>query len=232
MLSCGGPLLLQLLNQARAGPEEPRQIGLIIKHSIAICFFTAHLKYIFKMGVKNLWSIIHSVCQKESLESMRGKTLCVDLSTWICQAEETLPLKHAVAKPYLRNTIFRVICLKRLGARLIFLTEGTPPELKWDVILARTNARTEEQKQGKVADARKKGRYQVQRAGKAESGNSKQVKPKRVGRSVFQRKINEVNDTSVPELKVCLAWSISLQHTLNFSHCSSRKILCNNKRKQ
>lgn len=134
-----------------------------------------------------MWSIIQPVGKKEPLESLRGKTLCVDLSTWICQAEETAPLKHAVAKPYLRNTIFRVLCLKRLGTRLIFLTEGKPPELKWNVILARGLVRTENGKEGSVHSCSRNAKNGKYRQCKDAVG-----KPKKIGRSVFQRKINEV----------------------------------------
>lgn len=143
------------------------------------------------MGVKHLWGIIQPAGKKEALESLRGKTLCVDLSTWICQAEETLPLKHAIAKPYLRNTIFRVLCLKRLGTRLIFLTEGKPPELKWNAILARAKAREEAEQQGKssVAARNRKGKQRTRNGSSVDATNSK---PKKIGRSTFQRKINEV----------------------------------------
>ncbi len=155
------------------------------------------------MGVKHLWSILQPVCKKEPLENMRGKTLCVDLSTWICQAEEIVPLKSAVAKPYLRNTIFRVLCLKRLGTQLIFVTEGTPPQLKWDVIVARAKAREEAEKEGKTFGkySSKKKRPGNERQGQGVGSKigkdnrndaSANCQPKKVGRSTFQRKINEV----------------------------------------
>lgn len=146
------------------------------------------------MGVKQLWGILQSISTKEPLEELRGKTVCVDLSTWICQAEETLPLKNAVFKPYLRQTIFRVICLKRLGTRLIFVTEGTPPQLKWDAILARATDRSEGPTgvNGPAACKGTRGGYK----GSSTANKSEQVKPankpKKIGRSYFQRKINEV----------------------------------------
>eukprot|EP00795_Rhopilema_esculentum_P000322 gene322-9981_t len=145
------------------------------------------------MGVKHLWSIIQPACKKEPFESMRGKVLCVDLSTWICQAEETLPLKHAVHKPYLRNTIFRVICLKRLGTRLIFVTEGKPPEIKWNAILERAAARAELERGAGNFAAKSYGKGKTKgRQASGETASGKQVMPpKKIGRSVFQRKINE-----------------------------------------
>ena len=146
------------------------------------------------MGVKHLWSIIQPVGKKEPLESLRGKTLCVDLSAWICQAE-TLPLKHTIAKPYLRNTIFRVLCLKRLGTRLIFLTEGKPPELKWNLVLAKVAARTEHGKKGSRFYGSRPTRKEKCNGDENNVGTGAKVdtgKPKKVGRSIFQRKINEV----------------------------------------
>ena len=149
--------------------------------------------------MKKLWGILKPVCKKEPLENMRGKTLCVDLSTWICQAEETMFLKTAVAKPYLRNTIFRVLCLKRLGTQLIFVTEGTPPQLKYDVVLERARARKEAEENGGLKFSKGRGRGRGTRragndAGKRDKATeSASSKPKKVGRSLFQRKINEVN---------------------------------------
>eukprot|EP00794_Sanderia_malayensis_P007415 gene7415-8235_t len=132
---------------------------------------------------------------------MRGKTLCVDLSTWICQAEEVAPLKSAVAKPYLRNTIFRVLCLRRLGTKLIFVTEGTPPQLKYDVILARKAKACEQQENAAHWSSRPAHTWKNARKGGQKSvAGSQTVKEqpvasgcarKKIGRSVFQRKINE-----------------------------------------
>uniref|UniRef100_A0A8C8RP05 GEN1 Holliday junction 5' flap endonuclease n=1 Tax=Pelusios castaneus TaxID=367368 RepID=A0A8C8RP05_9SAUR len=39
------------------------------------------------MGVTNLWQILEPVKQHVSLSSLRGKTLAVDLSLWVCEAQ-------------------------------------------------------------------------------------------------------------------------------------------------
>ena len=41
------------------------------------------------MGVKDLWTVISPVKEQCSLSSLSGKTLAVDLSGWVCQANTT-----------------------------------------------------------------------------------------------------------------------------------------------
>ena len=41
------------------------------------------------MGVKDLWTILAPVKREKSLEDLAGKTLAVDLSGWVCQADST-----------------------------------------------------------------------------------------------------------------------------------------------
>ena len=76
---------------------------------------------------------------------------------------------------------------------MIFLTEGKPPELKWNAILARASARAEAEKDGsKIVGSRyKKGRC-YQKKNNISKTEGAAGKPKKIGRSVFQRKINEV----------------------------------------
>ena len=136
------------------------------------------------MGVHHLWEILDPVRKKKGLECLRGKTLCVDLSTWICKADFTLQLKHAISKPYLRNLFFRVTCLQRLGAYLIFVLDGKPPELKWDTIIDR-------QQNTQDRGGRYRGRGHGWKKTASQSAPSNRTKP--VGRSLFQRKIREVS---------------------------------------
>jgi flap endonuclease GEN len=37
------------------------------------------------MGVKDLWKILKKAKRKVDIKELRGKTLAVDLSCWICQ---------------------------------------------------------------------------------------------------------------------------------------------------
>lgn len=92
------------------------------------------------MGVKYLWDIIDDARQIETLDCLRGKTICVDLSIWIVESIKTLQYKSSIVKPHLRNIFFRVLYLRRLGVKLIFVTEGEPPDLKQDTMKKRAAA--------------------------------------------------------------------------------------------
>ncbi|XP_066931859.1 flap endonuclease GEN homolog 1-like isoform X2 [Clytia hemisphaerica] len=92
------------------------------------------------MGVKYLWDIIDDARSVETLDSLRGKTICVDLSIWIVEAKQTLQFKTSILKPHLRNLFFRVLYLRRLGVKLIFVTEGDPPDLKQETMRRRAVA--------------------------------------------------------------------------------------------
>lgn len=89
------------------------------------------------MGVKYLWNIIDDARSIKTLECLRGKTISVDLSIWIVEANQTLQFKSSIKKPHLRNMFFRILFLRRLGVKLIFVTEGDPPDLKQNVMKKR-----------------------------------------------------------------------------------------------
>ena len=87
------------------------------------------------MGVKYLWDILESVKDRDdTLESLKGKALAVDLSNWICEA---LPLSGTVSKPYLRNIFFRSVFLRANNVKLVFVVDGQPPEIKSKAIIQR-----------------------------------------------------------------------------------------------
>ena len=123
------------------------------------------------MGVNQLWSILEPVKQEHNVSSLSGKTVCVDLSGWICEAQCAKGLKASVNKPHLRNIFFRVLNLTRLGVRLVFVVDGKAPELKWEAMAKRVQSRY-----GTV--------FQSQR-----------TKPghKKIGRSNFTVWVNEVS---------------------------------------
>nr|XP_002124511.2 flap endonuclease GEN homolog 1 [Ciona intestinalis] len=98
------------------------------------------------MGVQGLWDILQEVKTTKKLCDLKDRTYAVDLATWICEAESVAALKHAIAKPYLRNLFFRVITFTRNGTRLIFVTDGKAPELKWKTMAHRMDVRQEVQK--------------------------------------------------------------------------------------
>ena len=86
------------------------------------------------MGVNYLWNIIEDSKEKIKPECLRGKVITVDLSIWIVEAMKTIKLKKSVLKPHIRNIFFRICYLRKLGVKLIVVTEGKAPELKQDIM--------------------------------------------------------------------------------------------------
>uniref|UniRef100_A0A3P9IW34 Flap endonuclease GEN homolog 1 n=1 Tax=Oryzias latipes TaxID=8090 RepID=A0A3P9IW34_ORYLA len=93
------------------------------------------------MGVHDLWSIVEPVRESVSLYSLSGKTLAVDLSLWVCEAQHVQAMMGRVTKPHLRNLFFRVSSLSLMGIKLVFVMEGTAPQLKAETMSKRTKAR-------------------------------------------------------------------------------------------
>ncbi|KAM3602990.1 uncharacterized protein V6R79_014578 [Siganus canaliculatus] len=93
------------------------------------------------MGVHDLWSILESVRESVPLYSLSGKTLAVDLSLWVCEAQHVQAMMGRVTKPYLRNLFFRVSSLTLMGVKLVFVMEGEAPKLKAETMKKRTEMR-------------------------------------------------------------------------------------------
>ncbi|NXY08682.1 GEN endonuclease, partial [Pteruthius melanotis] len=116
------------------------------------------------MGVTYLWQILESVRQPVSLSSLRGKTLAVDLSLWVCEAQTVKKMVGVVTKPHLRNLFFRFSFFTSMGIKLVFVMEGEAPRLKADTMSKRNEMRY---------------------------GPSKKVGPARTGRSLFKAMLKE-----------------------------------------
>ncbi|NXI69238.1 GEN endonuclease, partial [Anseranas semipalmata] len=93
------------------------------------------------MGVTNLWQILEPVRQPVSLNSLKGKTLAVDLSLWVCEAQTVKKMIGVVTKPHLRNLFFRFSFLTSMGIKLVFVMEGEAPRLKADTMSKRNEMR-------------------------------------------------------------------------------------------
>ncbi|XP_062323274.1 flap endonuclease GEN homolog 1 [Osmerus eperlanus] len=93
------------------------------------------------MGVHDLWSILGPVCESVPLYSLAGKTLAVDLSLWVCEAQHVQGMMGKVTKPHLRNLFFRVSSLTLMGVKLVFVMEGEAPKLKAETMRKRTDMR-------------------------------------------------------------------------------------------
>ncbi|KAM9798160.1 flap endonuclease GEN homolog 1 [Neosynchiropus ocellatus] len=93
------------------------------------------------MGVHDLWSILEPVRESVPLYSLCGKTLAVDLSLWVCEAQHVPGMMGRVTKPHLRNLFFRVSSLTLMGVKLVFVMEGDAPKLKAETMKKRTESR-------------------------------------------------------------------------------------------
>ncbi|KAF1410282.1 hypothetical protein FQV22_0000663, partial [Spheniscus magellanicus] len=116
------------------------------------------------MGVTNLWQILEPVRQPVNLSSLKGKTLAVDLSLWVCEAQTVKKMIGVVTKPHLRNLYFRFSFLTSMGIKLVFVMEGEAPKLKADTMSKRNEMRY---------------------------GPSKKVGAARTGRSLFKSVLKE-----------------------------------------
>ncbi|NXQ29020.1 GEN endonuclease, partial [Alaudala cheleensis] len=93
------------------------------------------------MGVTYLWQILEPVRQPVNLSSLRGKTLAVDLSLWVCEAQTVKKMVGVVTKPHLRNLFFRFSFFASMGIKLVFVMEGEAPRLKADTMSKRNEMR-------------------------------------------------------------------------------------------
>ncbi|KAF7643384.1 hypothetical protein LDENG_00240560, partial [Lucifuga dentata] len=93
------------------------------------------------MGVQDLWSIVEPVRESVPLYSLSGKTLAVDLSLWVCEAQNVHAMMGRVTKPHLRNLFFRVSSLTLMGVKLVFVMEGEAPKLKVETMNKRNQSR-------------------------------------------------------------------------------------------
>ncbi|NXH13933.1 GEN endonuclease, partial [Bucco capensis] len=93
------------------------------------------------MGVTNLWQVLEPVRQPVNLTNLRGKTLAVDLSLWVCEAQTVKKMIGVVTKPHLRNLFFRYSFFTSVGIKLVFVMEGEAPRLKADTMSKRNEMR-------------------------------------------------------------------------------------------
>ncbi|RZC40192.1 flap endonuclease GEN [Asbolus verrucosus] len=88
------------------------------------------------MGVRELWTILAPFCERRPLYELQGKRVAVDLSCWVCEAQNVAD--YAVQpRMYLRNLYFRTCYLLLMDVSLVFVLEGKAPELKYKTIASR-----------------------------------------------------------------------------------------------
>ncbi|XP_043227306.1 flap endonuclease GEN homolog 1-like [Amphibalanus amphitrite] len=82
------------------------------------------------MGVKGLWSVLESVGEPCPLSELAERTVAVDLSGWVVEAETAKALAGAVNQPYLRNLVYRTTALLLQHTLPVFVLDGAAPTLK------------------------------------------------------------------------------------------------------
>ncbi|XP_068198733.1 flap endonuclease GEN homolog 1 [Antennarius striatus] len=113
------------------------------------------------MGVHDLWSILDPVRESVPVFSLGGKTLAVDLSLWVCEAQHVQALMGRVSRPHLRNLFFRVSSLTLMGVKLVFVMEGEAPPLKAETMRKRSRARYGGSGGGSAPAATSRGRFKA-----------------------------------------------------------------------
>lgn len=82
---------------------------------------------ITRMGVNDLWQVLEPVKQHIHLNSLAGKTIAVDLSLWVCEAQTVKKMIGTVMKPHLRNLFFSYLMFNTNGCETgVCHGRGTP----------------------------------------------------------------------------------------------------------
>ncbi|XP_068639770.1 single-strand DNA endonuclease 1 [Aristolochia californica] len=83
------------------------------------------------MGVKNLWDILESCKKTLPLHHLQNKRVCVDLSCWIVQLQNTCKnSSFSKEKIYLRNLFHRLRALIALNCSVVLVADGSIPAIK------------------------------------------------------------------------------------------------------
>ncbi|RZC72980.1 hypothetical protein C5167_048460 [Papaver somniferum] len=85
------------------------------------------------MGVKNLWDILESCKKILPLHHLQNKRVCIDLSCWIVQLQNSSKNTASVKdKMYLRGLFHRLRALLALNCTIVFVADGSIPAIKLD----------------------------------------------------------------------------------------------------
>ncbi|XP_021365640.1 flap endonuclease GEN homolog 1-like isoform X2 [Mizuhopecten yessoensis] len=92
------------------------------------------------MGVKTLWPILEDAIDTEDksirAQSLRGKLVAVDLSSWVVEFQQVSSIKNL----YIRNLYCRTTELLGYGIKLIFVADGIASKMKAAEIKKRKEA--------------------------------------------------------------------------------------------
>ncbi|XP_033750071.1 flap endonuclease GEN homolog 1-like [Pecten maximus] len=87
------------------------------------------------MGVKTLWPVLEeavdSTDRNVPIQSLQGKRVAVDLSSWIMEFQGVKVKGASVpSNLYIRSLYYRTVELLGYGVKLIFVADGTAPRMK------------------------------------------------------------------------------------------------------
>lgn len=88
------------------------------------------------MGVKDLWSVVSSVCETVPLTTISGQSVAVDLSGWLVESENA-SWSHTHSRAYLRTLVYRVSALLLQATVPVCVFDGDAPQLKLDELINR-----------------------------------------------------------------------------------------------
>ncbi|XP_052099755.1 flap endonuclease GEN homolog 1-like [Mytilus californianus] len=93
------------------------------------------------MGVTKLWTLLTDTCQYDlPVSSLHGQTIAVDLSSWICELRK-IQIAPSIPNLYLKNLYYRTTFFMKHGIKLVFVEDGTAPEIKKAALVHRNNNR-------------------------------------------------------------------------------------------
>eukprot|EP00750_Incisomonas_marina_P026878 INCI5959.4.p1 GENE.INCI5959.4~~INCI5959.4.p1 ORF type:complete len:1390 (-),score=299.17 INCI5959.4:1366-5535(-) len=101
------------------------------------------------MGVHGLWKLLSSAARTVSIESLRGKTLAIDISIWMVQFIKAMKNDQGEIMPnaHLIGTFHRVCRLLFHRIRPVMVFDGGVPEIKRQTVQARVRRRVDEAEQ-------------------------------------------------------------------------------------
>src|SRR5690349_9404604 len=84
------------------------------------------------MGVKGLWSVLGPVGRRVDIETLRGKTLAIDVSIWLVQFIKAMRDDDGklVQNAHILGSIRRICKLLFNKIRPVFVFDGSVPVLK------------------------------------------------------------------------------------------------------
>ncbi|XP_063432046.1 flap endonuclease GEN homolog 1-like [Mytilus trossulus] len=93
------------------------------------------------MGVTKLWTLLMDSCQNDiTVSSLHGQTIAVDLSSWICELKR-IQIAQTIPNLYLKNLYYRTTYFMKQGIKLVFVEDGTAPEIKRTALAQRNKNR-------------------------------------------------------------------------------------------